>query len=131
MKTWQVERIVHGAWLLTAAAFQHRAHLAAGDWRAALPTLLFIAALSAFAGVGSITDRLRERLDVECVALPTVECAAKLPRYLTAGRVLMVAFALSISGWVSLASLAWDCAFPYWRRWYRARHPARFAPPES
>lgn len=126
MKRWQKERAVHGAFLLMVAALQHREHLAAGDWRALVPTLLLIGALSAFAGVASISDRLRERLDAEGATLPTVECAAKLPLYLAAGRGLMAVFALYVSGWVSLASVVWDCAYPYMRRRYRARHPATF-----
>lgn len=126
MKTWQVERLVHTALLSVAACVQHGAQVTVGEWRPLMSTLLFIAALSAFAGVASVSDRLRELLEAEEVALPTVECAAKLPLYLTVGRGLMAAFALSISGWVALASLAWDCAYPHWRRWYRARHPATF-----
>lgn len=124
--TWKYERLAHTVLLLGAAAVQHRAQLAAGEWRGLVPTALFVGALSAFAGVASVTDRLRERMVVEGVMAPTVECANKLPVYLTRGRVLMALFALSLSAWVSLASLAWDCFYPYWRRAWRARHPLTY-----
>lgn len=119
MQTWKIEATVHAALLAAVMLAQH-------GWQPRAvpgPAWALLGALVAFGAVGRITDRLAERMRSEGAPQPTVECAAKLPQALWAGRVLLAIYLALLGAWVSLASLAWDCLYPSWRRAYRARRP--------
>lgn len=107
----------------------------ADDWRE------WVAALGVQLGFhhASVADRLREaeELRVERQAqlgdmvplIDHVECVAWLQRYWVLKEIAWVAYFLATGAVSALVGCVVFIAHPFWRRWYRERHP-RAAPPQ-
>jgi hypothetical protein len=112
IRTWHLE-LAFAAFVLACVA------AATGGW---LQWIAAAAVLGTFAHM-QVGDRLQEREAAR--EQPTVECHALLARYLVAKEALWVAFFALSGSWTALAGVPLFLLYPFWRRWWRTRHPLR------
>lgn len=83
----------------------------------------WISAFAVFASFGhaSVADRMQEREAAKTV--PHVDCHWKLNYYFFAKEIAWVLVFVLTKTWPALVGCGVFLAYPFWRKWWRKRHP--------
>ena len=110
-RTWHAESAVVLAALSGVALATH------GGW------VEWLGAAAVYCGFchASVAERLREREAAR--AQPSVECHRMSLVYFLAKEVMWFVYFVQLHAWSALVGCAIFMAYPFWRRWWRRRHP--------
>jgi len=125
VRTWHLEAAAEAALYAAAVRLQ--------QGTLAHPALAMAAALWCLGRVASISDRQAEELRTSGLDLKVrahaVECAGMTGYYARATSALFLVWAALMATmwgfhpWLTAANLAWQAAYPWWRRLYRRLSP--------
>ena len=115
MKTWHVEMVVV-ATVLAVVAFFGKGGV---EWIGAAAVLLTF-------GHAQVADRLAERDAAR--ERPSVSCHRWAVRYLVGKEALWLVYFVLHRSWAALAGVGLFLLYPFWRAWWRRRHPIQETP---
>lgn len=111
MRTWQAE-------ILVVAVVLSIVTVATG---ATLVSVMSEIAVLASFGHAQVSERMREQEAAR--PTPSVECYRKLTLYWVAKEIGWASVFVATGAWPALVGCVVFLAYPWWRRWWRARHP--------